>query len=168
MGRENLIVIAIFSAVVFGATALMTRAGTRRVLAALAGGVCGAALNIGWDVAAAKFGWWHYMVGAGSMAPLIGYVPVAFVYGGAFGLAGWRAMRKWGAAGAIGFFAVYVSWNVFRDYTVSHYSGILVYGPSPLAWIMDAVGSFSVAALVQMVMWPIAGAPKSDALRGED
>ena len=167
MGRENLIVIAIFSAVVFGATALLLRAGTRRLLAALIAGVCGAALNIGWDIAAAKFGWWHYAVGTGSMAPLIGYVPVAFVYGGAFGLAGWRAIRKWGTAGAIAFFVVYVSWNVFRDYYISSHSGILVYAPSAIAWIMDGIGAFTVAALVQLVMWPIAGAPKSDALRGE-
>lgn len=166
MGQENLIVIAIFSVVVFGATALLTRAGTRRVAAAVIAGVCAGLLNIGWDLAAEHFGWWHYMVGSGAMAPLIAYVPVVFLYGGALGLLGWRAIRSWGIAGAIGFFILYVSWNVFRDYYISTHTGILVYAPSPVAWIMDGVGSFSVAALVQLVMWPIAGAPKSDALRG--
>jgi hypothetical protein len=167
MGRENLIVLALFSAVIFGATALLTRAGARRVLGAFVGGVCAAALNIGWDIAASKFGWWHYMVGSAAMASWIAYVPVVFVYGGAFGLLGWRAIRKWGSNGAIGFFLVYVAWNVFRDYTISHYSGILVYAPSPIAWIMDAIGAFTVAALTQLVMWAISGAPRSDALRGE-
>lgn len=166
MGEQNLIVIAIFSAVVFGATALLTRAGTRRVAAAAIAGVGAAVLNIGWDIAAEHFGWWHYMVGSGATAPLIAYVPVVFVYGGAFGLLGWRAIRRWGTAGAVGFFIVYVSWNVFRDWYISTHTGILVYAPTPLAWIMDGVGSFSVAALVQLVMRAIAGAPKSDALRG--
>lgn len=162
---SNILGIAAVAALIFAATAGFTRARWRRIGAALAGGVLAAAVNIGWDIAAARFGWWHYTMSEGAVASLGLYVPVALVFGGAAGLIGWRMIRRWGTAGAVAFLAVYTVLGFVRDHAIATRGDVFVFGDGMAPHIADALGYLSLAITVQLAMLLLAGRPKSDALR---
>lgn len=154
MGSGALIAIAVAAAIIFVAVACVTRATQRLIAAALIAGILAAAVNIAWDAAAFHAGWWHYFEGV-EYAPLMAYVPVVLVYGGALGLIGRHIIRRFGAPGAIAFFIAVTAWGVFRDHLVAARTGILVFGSEPRASVADGIAYLSVAILVQVVLHAI-------------
>jgi hypothetical protein len=66
-------------------------------MGALAGALTYGILTYAWDRVAAAVGWWHYpydpMIARRMLAL---YVPAGLVAGGAFGLLGWRIIRRFG------------------------------------------------------------------------
>ena len=74
-----------------------------RVLAALVSGVAVAALNIAADIAAQGLGWWRYpAVDDRGYGPVDWYVAAAVAVAG-LTLIGWRAHRRFGPVGTVGF-----------------------------------------------------------------
>lgn len=160
-----LIAVCLASPAVFAALVWLTRAGGKRATAALAGGVVAAVFNIGWDALAAQQDWWTYPETNDVLATLALALSVAFVFGGAAGLVGWRMMRAMGWTGVATFFAGFVGLGMLRDHLLATNTGLMVFGDGPMPQIMGAVGYLSLALAVQVTMLVMAGPPRRDQLR---
>jgi len=150
---------------VFAAVVWLTRAGSRRAMGALAGGVVAALFNIAWDSLARQQDWWTYPDTNDVLATLALALSVAFVFGGAAGLIGWRMMRAMGWTGVATFFAGFVGLGVLRDHLLAANTTLLVFGAGPMPQLMGALGYLSLALAVQVTMLVMAGPPRRDALR---
>lgn len=162
-----ILVVCLVSPVIFAVSVRLTRAGSRRATAALAGGVVAAILTIGWDALADRMDWWRYTFTDDAVAPLALYIPVAFVFGAAAGLVGWRMMRAMGWTGVATFFAAFVGLGVLRDHVIASNTDAFVFGPGPEPHVIGALGYLSLALVVQLTMLVMAGLPKHDSLRAE-
>lgn len=160
-----LLAIGLVSPVIFGVAVWLTRAGMKRTAAALAGGLVAAAINIGWDALAFRMDWWRYVITTDAVAPLAMYIPVALVFGGAFGLIGWRIIRAIGWTGVAVFYSTFVGLGVLRDHVIAARGDVFVWGPGGTPHVVDAIGYFTLALSVQLTMQMLAGSPRSDALR---
>lgn len=168
MSTSVLLAICLASPAVFAAVVWMTRAGGKRAAAALAGGVVAAVLSIGWDSLAAHEAWWTYPATNDVLATLAIALSVAFVFGAAAGLVGWRMMRGMGWSGVATFFAGYVGLGVLRDYLLAAHTDLMVVGGDAMPALMGALGYLMVALAVQVTMLLMAGLPTRDALwKGE-
>jgi len=151
----------------FAGVAYFTRAGWRRIIGALVAAAPLVPLVMFYDAVAAQMGWWRYpAVGAGA-APLAWYVASALGYGAAFGLVGWRTIRRWGSRGLLGFLAAFALFGAGRDLAYSHAYQLIVFGPGPLPILADLFAYASAAALVQLLMRWIAGPARADRLARE-
>ena len=99
------------------------------------------------------------------LATLALALSVAFVFGGAAGLVGWRMMRAMGWTGVATFFAGFVGLGVLRDHLLAANTSLLVFGSGPMPQLMGALGYLSLALAVQVTMLVMAGPPRRDALR---
>ncbi len=165
MSTGVLIAVCLASPAVFAALVWLTRAGGKRATAALAGGVVAALFNIGWDTLAEQQDWWTYPTTNDVLATLALALSVAFVFGGAAGLIGWRMMRAMGWTGVATFFAGFVGLGMLRDNLLATNTGLMVFGNGPMPQVMDAVGYLSLALAVQVTMLVMAGPPRRDELR---
>ena len=94
---QALLIGFIVAPTLFALSAYFTRAGTRRIIGALVGAATYSIVNIAYDRVAARFGWWTYPAWLGNgQFPLTAYALAGLVGGGAFGLVGWRVIRRWG------------------------------------------------------------------------
>lgn len=166
MSEQLILPAAMISVGIFVAAVWLTRAGVRRAAASLIGVLAAAAVNVGWDWLAFRYGWWSYTFVDTPTAPLPMYVPVAFFFGAALGLVGWRVMRRWGLPGGAIFLAVYVVLGFARDHVIAARGDVFVFGPGATPHIIDAIGYLSLALVVQFAMLVLAGPPKRDTLRG--
>ncbi len=157
--------VVLVSLTLFAAAAYFTRAGPRRIGAALIAGVCAAALNITWDLVAAPMGWWRYTAGAPDHAAWLMYAPVALWFGAGVGLIGWRVIRAWGAPGAIVFFALFTLFGYLRDRVYDARADIFHLGPGLSPHLADPLAWLSIAVLVQIVMPAVVGPTPAEALR---
>ena len=160
-----LFLVCVVSPAIFAATVWLTRAGGKRSTAALAGGVVAAIFNIGWDALAARMGWWSYTIHGDVPATLALALSVAFVFGAAAGLIGWRTMRAMGWTGVATFFAGFVGLGMLRDTLLAANTTLFVFGDGPAPQVMSAAGYLSLALAVQVTMLIMAGPPRRDALR---
>ncbi len=101
---------------------------------------------------------------AAGSAPLAWYVAAALFYGAALGLVGWRVIRRFGRRGLIGFLIAFAAFGVTRDYLYSVTTEVIVFGRDLAPWMADFFAYASGAAIVQLVMYWIAGPPGSDPL----
>jgi hypothetical protein len=135
----------------------------------LAGCVTAAVFSVGWDALAVRMGWWSYPASGGLLSTMAVSITVAFLFGGAAGLAGWRMMRAMGWTGAITFFVAFVGVGLLRDHVLEINTNLFVIGPGLAPHIMGAVGYLSIALVVQITMLLMAGPPTRDSLRaGEE
>ena len=142
--------------VVFVACAYFTRAPVGRVLAALVSSVAVAGFNIAADVLAYQRGWWHYPgFGDRGFGSLVWYADAGIAVSG-LSLIAWRAHRRWGSPGTIGFLLALGVYGTPRDWTVSHaLRDLIVFGGGALPWIADYVtwlGCGFVAIAVQALL----------------
>ena len=165
MSTTFILLVCLASPVIFAVTVWLTRAGPRRSTAALAGGVAAAIIDIAWDGLAARMDWWSYTFSSDAIATLALYVPVAFVYGGSFGLIGWRLIREVGWVGVALFFSMFVGLGVIRDHIIAVNGDTFLFGPGGAPHVVDALGYLALAFAVQLTMLLMAGPPKRDALR---
>ena len=84
----------IVTPILFALSAYFTRATPRRIAGALVGAVAYAALNIVWDRFAAARGWWVFPFAPTWVETIPLYIPAGLVASGAFGLIGWRIIRR--------------------------------------------------------------------------
>jgi hypothetical protein len=140
--------------------ALATRAPARRVLDALAGGVCVAAFTAGWDHLAHLTGWWSHPPGAPygpSASPRAYYLGVGLWYGAGVGLLGWSITRRFGYRGTLAFLASLGAYGVVRDSVAARRFRVLSFGPGPGPLLADAIAWSSTAGAAQLVMRLLAG-----------
>jgi hypothetical protein len=107
------------TAIVFAIVAFFSRAGLRRIIGVLLAAIPIIPMVMSYDRIASEFGWWHYPSVTAANAPLAWYVAAALGYGAAFGLVGWRAIRRWEMRGLLGFLLLFAPFGVARDYGYS-------------------------------------------------
>jgi len=151
--------------ILFALMAFFTRATTRRIIGALIGSLPLIAMVMFYDSIASRLGWWRYpSVPVGSPGPFLIYIDAALFYGAGLGLVGWRIIRRYGRRGLIGFLIGFALFGVTRDYIMGATTGAIDFGPGPLPFIADLFAYASPQAIVQLVMYWIAGAPDSEPL----
>lgn len=165
---QTLIIGFIIAPVLFLASVFFTRATRRRVIGALAAAVAYSALNILWDQLARTAGWWIYPFAPTWVDTVTLYIPAGLVAGGAFGLAGWRAIRRWpDGRGLALFLLVWGVWGVIHDYggaLLMQASNLLTFGPGPAPFIALFLTYLTCGALAQLVIRFIAGPANADSL----
>jgi hypothetical protein len=152
------------TAVLFAVIAFFARAGMRRIIGALIAAIPIIPLIMLYDGIAARLGWWRYPSVPGGNAPLAWYIAAALFYGAALGLVGWRIIRRYGRPGLIVFLVGFALFGVARDYFYSVTAHLIEFGPGVLPYLGDVFAYASAAALVQILMYWIAGPPVSDPL----
>lgn len=167
MTAEVLFGLCVLSPLVFAATVWLTRAGTRRTAAALAGCATAAIFSVGWDALAAQMGWWHYSSGVDLFANLTFSLTSAFLFGGTASLIGWRMMRSAEWVGGFTFIATFVGIGLLRDHALEVNTSLMAFGPGPMPQVMAAVGYLTMALAVQITMLLVAGPPRGDQMRAD-
>jgi hypothetical protein len=160
----TLVLGVIATAIMLAVVAFFTRATLRRIAGVLVGALPIIPLVMLYDAIAARLGWWHYPAVTAGSAPLAWYVAAALFYGAALGLVGWRVIRRFGRRGLIGFLVAFAAFGVTRDYLYSITTEVIVFGRGLAPLMADLFAYASGAAVVQMVMYWIAGPPGSDPL----
>jgi len=152
------------TALLFALIAFFTQAGPRRMLGALIGSLPIIPLVMFYDAIAARLGFWRYPSVTTGNAPLAWYISAALFYGAGLGLVGWRVIRRFGSNGLIVFLLACGLFGVLRDVAYSLSSQLIAFGTGPLPLVADFLCYISGAAVVQLLMYWIAGPPGSDAL----
>jgi hypothetical protein len=142
--------------------AYLTHATRRHMLGAMVGGLLYTMINYSWDRAAAAFGWWTYPSWTASgQFPLTGYL-LAGIVGGAFGLVGWRVIRRWGLKGFAVFLLFWAIYGFIHDYGGSRLfasSGLMVFGKGFVPIIANMLWYVIGNAAVQAPIWLIGESP---------
>jgi hypothetical protein len=144
---------------------VLTRAGRRRILCAMAGGVAGAALNVAVDVAASTAGLWRY---PGVSTP---YAPLWYYAGALLGMAAialivWRLDRRYGWPGvgaALGASAILFP---IRDYRVAATTELIEFADGVAPFVADGAAAVAVVGISLVVMRVGAGPAQADPLVG--
>ena len=152
------------TAILFAIVAFFSRAGLRRIVGVLLAAIPVIPMVMFYDKIAAQFGWWHYPSVTAANAPLAWYVAAALGYGAAFGLVGWRVIRRWEMRGLLAFLLIFALFGVARDYGYSLTTRFIIFGPGPIPLLADLLAYGSSAAVVQLLMRGIVGPAQSDAL----
>jgi uncharacterized membrane protein YkvA (DUF1232 family) len=150
--------------VLFAVSAFFTRATLRRMVGVLIGAIPIIPMVMFFDGIAAQRGWWYYPAVTTGDAPLAWYVSAALFYGAALGLVGWRVIRRYGWRGLIGFILAFALFGLMRDYLYSVTTRLIVFGPGMIPLTADFLSYASGAVVVQILMYWIAGPPRSDLL----
>ena len=144
-------------------SAYFTYATRRHILGALAGAGLYSTVNYIWDRAAAAYGWWTYPAWSESgQFPLTAYILAGIVGGGAFGLVGWRIIRRWrwkGFAGFLLFWAVYAIVHDYGGSVLFTSSRLMVFGVGPVPIVADVLWYVSGNALPPIVIRLIGDSP---------
>ena len=151
------------TAIIFAGVAFLSRAGKRRIAGVLLAAIPVIPMVMFYDGVASSFGWWRYPSVTGGNAPLAWYVAAALGYGAAFGLVGWRVIRRWEMRGLLVFVLSFAIFGVARDYGYSTTTHFIIFGPGPIPLLADLLSYGSAAAVVQLLMRWIVGSARSDA-----
>ena len=166
--RQALLIGFVVAPTLFVISAYFTRATLRRIVGALVGAATYSAVNYGLDRAAAALGWWTYPAWLGNgQFPLSAYVLAGLVGGGAFGLVGWRILRRWRWQGFIAFLLFWALYAVIHDYGGSKLfasSGLMVFGPGLAPVIANVLWYWVGNAAPQAAIWLVAGPPQAGPL----
>jgi hypothetical protein len=158
----------IVAPILFALSAYFTRATTRRISGALAGAVAYGALNFIWDRVAAATGWWVLPFASSWFDTLPDYIPGGLVNGGAFGLIGWRVIRRWpGGRDLIGFLLAWGVLGVLHDYgglAATGATNMLTFEPGFAPVAADFLTYTTCGALAQFAMGRVAGPARADRL----
>jgi hypothetical protein len=143
--------------------AYLTHASRRHILGAMVGASLYAFVNYVWDRAAAAFSWWTYPAWAASgQFPLTGYLLAGIVGGGAFGLVGWRIIRRWHWKGFAGFLLFWAVYAVVHDYGGSRLfasSRLMRFGVGPVPIVANMLWYVIGNALPPIAIWLIGDSP---------
>jgi len=160
----SLVLAVLATALLFAVIAFFTRATPRRIVAALIAAIPIVPLVMFYDAVAARLGWWHYPSVAAGSAPLAWYIAAALFYGAALGLVGWRVFRRFGRRGLIAFLIALALFGVARDTVYSRTTDVIEFGGGWAPVVADLFAYGSAAAIVQVIMYWIAGPSGSDPL----
>ncbi len=165
MAANLLLAVSLFSPLLFAAVIRLSRAGTKRVQAAIAGCFVAVVFSLCWDALAEQMHWWSFPSSTDWIATLALSIFGAFVFGGTAGLLGWRMMRSGGWTGAATFACAFVGVGLMRDHMLDANTQLFAFGPGPTGQIMAGVGYLTLALIVQITMLLVGGHPRRDELR---
>ncbi|HKI16823.1 MAG TPA: hypothetical protein VKA15_03045 [Isosphaeraceae bacterium] len=146
------------------AAVYFTRATTRRVLGALAGGGAVALVGAGVEALAHAQGWWRYTSDDTLYGPLAIYplLVVAFAF---LALIGWRVTRRFGSRGLAVFLGILAVVGTLRDYFIAgSLMGLIVFARGVVLAIIDAFLWAGLTALAIAVMRAVSGPARDDGL----
>jgi hypothetical protein len=141
-----------------------TRATTRRVLGALAGGGAVALLGTGIEALGHSRGLWRYTADDTPIGPLAMYplLVVAFAF---LALIGWRVIRRFGMRGLVVFLSILAVVGTLRDYLVAgSLMNLVVFAPGLGLVILDLLLWAGLTALAIAVMRLVSGRSRADGL----
>lgn len=166
--QQALMIGAIVAPLLFVLSAYFTRANPKRILAALVAGLTFGLGNLLWDQVAFRLGWWSYPAFQKyEWWPLL-YLPAGLVAGGAFGLIGWRATRRWGRKGLVLFILLWSIWGMIHDFgggAAFQSSNLMAFAPGPIPVVADGILYASCQLAAQGTLRLIAGPAAMDSLR---
>jgi hypothetical protein len=143
----------------FGLSVFFTHASRRHILGALVGAGLYALVNYAWDQAAAAFGWWSYPAWSDTgQFPPAAYLVAGLVGGGAFGLVGWRIIRRWRWKGFAVFLLFWAVYAIVHDYGGSLLfasSRLMLFGAGPVPLIAIVSWYVTGNAVPPVVIWLI-------------
>ncbi len=149
---------------ILAAAIYFSRATTRRVMGALAGGLSVALVGSGVEAFAHARGWWRYPDGDSPVGPLAMY-PVLVVMMAFLSLFGWVVMRRFGGRGLVVYLVVLAVLGALRDYFISgKLMGLIVFAPGISLAIIDAGLWAGLTAISIGVMRLVAGPASDDRL----
>lgn len=144
------------------ATVYFTRATTRRVLGAVAGGVAVAVAGVGVEALCQALGFWRYPSDDTGCGPLRMYPALVLIFA-VLALIGWRVMRRFEWCGQVVFLAAVTVLGTLRDYFWQA-QGLIDFAPGIATVLVDAVCWAGLTALAQGVMRLVAGPAAADRL----
>lgn len=165
MAASLLLAVSFVSPLIFAGMIWLTRAGARRVQAAIAGCFAATVFSLCWDALAVQMRWWSFPSSTDLLATLALSIFGAFVFGGVAGLICWRMMRSGGWTGAATFVCAFVGAGLMRDHLLDANTQLFAFGDGPMGQIMAGVGYLTLALIVQVTMLVVGGQPRSDGLR---
>lgn len=165
MAANLLLALGFLSPLLFAAIIRLTRAGSKRAQAAIAGCFLATVFSLCWDALAVQMRWWSFPSSSDLAATLSLSVFGAFVFGGAAGLVGWRMIRSGGWTGAATFVCAFVGLGLMRDHMLDANTELFAFGAGPTGQIMAGVGYLMLALIVQITMLALGGHPRRDELR---
>ena len=142
------------AASLFGAAVFLTRAKRRKTIAALMATLIFTVLNVVWDVAAHKAGWWSYPSQSRPFLPLPVYFAQDLVWGGAFGLIGWRIQRRFGSYGLAAYVLVI---SALRDFTIASRTKAISFGAGRAPVFADFACWLSLLLIAQVTIRLVGG-----------
>src|SRR5262245_41185059 len=144
--------------------AYFTRATSRRILGALAGGGAVALVGTGVEALGHARGWWRYTADDTPIGPLAMYplIIVAFAF---LALFGWRVAARFGACGLSVFLGILAVVGPLRDYLIAGgLMGLVVFAPGVALAILDASLWAGLTGLAIAVMRVVSGPARDDEL----
>jgi hypothetical protein len=165
MNPQQLLLVATGVYLVFLCGAVyFTRATSRRVLGALAGGVAVAVVGFGVEVLCQALGLWHYPSDDTGRGPALMY-PLLILIWAVLALFGWRVVRRFAWRGEVVFLAVVALQGTLRDYFEAGQAlGMIALAPGLTTVLVDIVCWAGLTALAQGVMRLVAGPAAADRL----
>jgi len=146
------------------AAVYFTRATTRRVLGALAGGGAVAIVGAGVEALAHARGWWRYPSDDTPIGPVAMY-PALVVIFAFLALIGWRVTRRFGLPGLAVFLGILAVVGTVRDYLIAgSFMGLIVFAPGVVVALIDAFLWAGLTALAIAVMRAVSGPARDDGL----
>jgi hypothetical protein len=152
------------AAVLFSAAVYLTRARFRRAAGALIAFLAFSLLNMLWDRVANQSNWWEYPLQAGPLAPVATYLASDLVWGGVFGLVGWRIQRRFGSLVLAAFIFLLSVAGTVRDHLIASRTQVIVFGPAPFSTIADFACWATLLVIAQLIMRAVSGPATADGL----
>lgn len=146
------------------AAVYFTRATFRRIVGALAGGVCVGVMALGMIVVCQALGWWRlpfastpYLMALLGVGLFISCSPIYLIT--------WRLARRFGWRGPAVFAGVVTVIGPPRDYMIAaKFPEWMVFSPGPAPILADAVAYLGIVLVGHAVMRLVAGAAGADRL----
>lgn len=156
-----------FAALLFCGVAWLTRASTRRCVAALVGVIAFTAASGTIDDVGAHFDLWSYPAWSDPPHPPLGvYLGQSLEFVGVLALISWRVARAHGRRGLVILCVLVVALGLVRDLSVAAlFPSLLRFGPAPASWIADECAWAIVLAFAIGIPRAVAGAAATDAPR---
>ena len=164
MTTLQIVLVTCAYSVAFLATIYFTRATSRRVMGALAGGAVAGLLGLGAIALCEALGWWRvpfastpYFLPLFYLGLSISLTPIYLVT--------WRAARRFGWRGLAVFLSVVAVIGPPRDYLIAaKFPKWMVFAPGVAPILADAATYISIVAFGHVVMRLIAGRASDDQL----
>jgi hypothetical protein len=139
-----------------------SKANTRRVVGAVAGGAAVALVGTGVEAYAHAQGWWKYTSDDSPIGP-VGMYPAIVVIFAFLALIGWIVTRRFAWRGTAAFLGALAVVGTVRDYAVgAKLLGLIVFAPGALVAIIDGLLWAGLTALAMAVMRLVSGPARND------
>ena len=144
--------------------AYFSRATSRRLVGALAGGTTFMLVFVAQSSLADSMGWWRYAFTEMPVVPSLMFVSALVCYGAILGLLSWRVTRRFGWRGQLAVIGVMSVMGPIRDHLGAALTELIVIRPGAAPVMAWAILWACNVALLQGVMRLVAGAAAADRL----